>query len=82
MDEACGKVPYKTSSTKSESLRDVVKEWNECKIGQYMVEDLNYWVFILNQKLKEIKPEYEKDEAMLKADILSGLPKEYDKLSY
>ena len=58
-----------------------MKEWNECKIG-YMVEDLNYWVFILNQKLKEIKPEYEKDEAMLKADILSGLPKEYDKLSY
>ena len=46
-----------------------------------MVEDLNYWVFILNQKLKEIKPEYEKDEAMLKADILSGLPKEYGKLS-
>ena len=73
---------YEASSTKSESLSDVVKEWNECKLGSAL-EDPDDWfgkLFVLNQKFKEIKPEYEKDQDMMKAHILSGLPNEYSVL--
>ena len=73
---------YEASSTKSESLSDVVKEWNECKLGS-VLEDPDDWfgkLFILNQKFKEIKPEYEKDADMMKAHVLSGLPDEYSVL--
>ena len=73
---------YEASSTKSESLSDVVKEWNECKLGS-VLEDPDDWfgkLFVLNQKFKEIKAEYEKDADMMKAHVLSGLPKEYSVL--
>ena len=57
---------YEASSTKAESLSDVVKEWNECKLG-LSLEDPDDWfakLFVLNQKFKEIKVEYGKDEAI------------------
>ena len=64
---------YEASSSKLESLSDVVKEWNECKLG-LALEDPDDWfrrLFILNQKFKEIKSEYENDQDMMKAHILS-----------
>ena len=73
---------YEASSTKAESLSDVVKEWNECKLGS-LLEDPDDWfakLFVLNQKFKEIKVEYGKDEAMMKAHVLTGLPDEYSVL--
>ena len=73
---------YEASSTKSESLSDVVKEWNECKLGS-VLEDPDDWfakLFVLNQKFKEIKVEYRKDKAMMKAPVLTGLPDEYSVL--
>ena len=67
---------YEALSTKSESLSNVVKEWNECKLGSAL-EDPDDWfakLFVLNQKfkeIKEIKEEYGKDEAMTVFYVLS-----------
>ena len=50
---------YMASSTKSESLSNVVNEWNKCKL-ELTLEDLDNWftkLFVLNQKFKEIKVE-------------------------
>ena len=73
---------YEASSTKAESLSDVVKEWNECKL-ESALEDPDDWfakLFVLNQKFKGIKVEYGKDEAMMKAHVLTSLPDEYSVL--
>ena len=73
---------YEDSSTKSESLSNIVKEWNECKLGLALEYPDNWFakLFVLNQKFKEIKVEYRKDEAMMKAHIIIGLPDKYSVL--
>ena len=70
---------YEASSSKTESLVDVVKNWNECKLTSILVDPDDWFenLYILNHKFKEIEAEYEKDEATLKANVLSGLPYDY-----
>ena len=62
----------------TESLKEVTTQWNENELTAEMDPD-EYFSMIskLNEKFKGIKEEYEKDDDMIIAHVLTSLPEEY-----
>ena len=62
----------------TESLKEVTTQWQENQLTVEQDPD-EYFTEITktNKKFKAIKPEYEKDDDMIVAHVLTNLPEEY-----
>ena len=68
---------YEVSDEKQESLNEVTKRWENCKIKDTSL-DPDIWfneLYNINLKFNNIKAKYEKYEEKLKAHVFGVLPK-------